>query len=352
MSGALLGRAGVDFLPFVTVIMPVRNERAHIGRSVAAILLQDYPADRLEVIVVDGTSADGTRDIVANMAIRNPHATIRILDNPGCIVPTGLNVALRVAQGDIIVRVDGHTIIAPDYVRQCVTELQRTGADNVGGKMNASGQGAFGATVTLATSAPFGVGNARFHYSNQEEWVDTVYMGAWSHEVFRRVGLFDEELVRNQDDEFNYRLLKHGGRILLSPYIRSQYTVRGTPSSLWRQYLQYGYWKVRVLQKHPGQMRLRQFAPPLFVAILIGTAALAPFTTIGQILMALIGGAYLVTNLIASLWTARQCGWRHLPLLPFVFAILHVSYGLGFLMGLVRFWNRWGDKVGKTPTWQ
>ena len=183
-------------------------------------------------------------------------------------MPTGLNLALAAAEGEIIVRVDGHTNIEADYVRWCVEALERTGATNVGGRMDAVGRGRFGEAVAAATSSPFGVGGARFHYSNTEEWADTVYMGAWPRWVFEEIGLFDEELVRDQDDEFNYRLREHGGRILLSPKIKSVYSNRSNPLALWKQYFQYGFWKVRVLQKHPKQMRPRQFAPPLFALCL------------------------------------------------------------------------------------
>ena len=166
----------------------------------------------MQILVVDGMSTDGTRQIINNLIAHYPHHSITLLDNPGRIVPIGMNIALRQACGEIIIRVDGHTVIAPDYVRQCVETLQRTCADNVGGKMNAIGTTSFGKAVAMATSTPFGVGGARFHYSDDEEWVDTVYMGAWPHQVFERIGLFDEELVRNQDDEFNYRLRAAGGK--------------------------------------------------------------------------------------------------------------------------------------------
>jgi succinoglycan biosynthesis protein ExoA len=218
--------------------------------------------------------------------------------------------------------------------------------------------------VALATSTPFGVGGARFHYSDEEEWVDTVYMGAWPRQVFEKTGLFDEELVRNQDDEFNYRLRQQGGRILLSPAIRSEYTVRSTPLALLRQYAGYGYWKVRVLQKHPLQMSLRQFVPPAFVLALLFSALLfllsflpLPNTVLGlpssllRPLSLVVPALYLLANLAASLWTALLHGWSSLPFLPFIFAILHLSYGLGFLLGLVKFWNRWADLLGQTPVW-
>ena len=176
-----------------------------------AVLNQDYPADCMEILIADGMSTDNTRSLIHDFSALHPQLQIQILDNPGKIVPTGINIALREAKGEIIIRVDGHTIIAPDYVRQCVETLQRTHADNVGGRMNAIGSTPFGKAVALATSTPFGIGGGLFHYSDKEEWVDTVYMGAWHRaRIFEKIGLFDEELVRDQDDEFNYRLREAG----------------------------------------------------------------------------------------------------------------------------------------------
>jgi len=336
--------------PFVSVVIPMRNEGKHIVEFLQCIFAQDYPADRMEVIVSDGGSDDNTPQAVTEYAKRHPN--LRLVHNPGRIVPTGLNLALAVAKGEIIVRVDGHTIIDQDYVRRCVEALERTGAANVGGRMDAVGKGPFGSAVAAATSSPFGVGGARFHYSDREEWVDTVYMGAWPRRIFDEIGLFDEELVRDQDDEFNYRLREHGGKILLSPNIKSKYTNRSSPRALWKQYFQYGFWKVRVLQKHPRQMRLRQFVPPSFVLSLLIVLGLWFLVPKGWIGIVAVGGGYIVANLAASVLTASRSGRRHLPLLPSVFAILHVSYGLGFLVGLVRFWKRWGDKVGSVPRLQ
>ena len=173
--------------------------------------------------------------------------------------------------------------------------------------------------------------------------------GRRPRQVFDRIGPFDEEQVRNQDDEFNYRLLERSGKILLSPKIRSRYYTRSKPASLWRQYYQYGYWKVRVMQKHPGQMRPRQFVPALFVATLLLTFALAPFATIGRWGVALALCSYAAANAVASALAVRSANWRLAPLVALAFVILHVSYGLGFLVGLARFWNRWRDRGGSAP---
>ena len=321
----------------VTVIMPIRNERDFVERSLGAVLDQNYPHESLEVLVVDGMSTDGTTEYVRN----HPDARVRLVENPGKIVSKGLNLGILEAQGDIIVRIDGHTIIARDYVRCCVEALVRSGADNVGGRMNATGSTRFGRAVAIATSSPFGVGNARFHYSQKEEYVDTVYMGTWWRSTFERNGLFDEELVRDQDDEFNYRLRGNGGMILLSPTILSEYFNRATVGSLISQYFQYGYWKVRVLQKQPGQMSVRQFVPLVFVmAIAVGVCAIILMHD-GWILPVLGGMVYLATALYFGV---RSCLPSSLSLLPRVlisFFILHASYGAGFAAGLVRFRDGW-----------
>jgi glycosyltransferase involved in cell wall biosynthesis len=325
--------------PFVSVIMPIRNEEENIRNSLDAICKQNYPLDRLEILVVDGISTDNTRSIVQE--IQQQYNQICLIDNPRKIVPPGLNLGIQQARGEIIIRVDGHTVISPDYVRECVEALARTGADNAGGKMVGQGKTGFGNAVVLATSSAFGIGNARFHFSNKEEWVDTVYLGAWPKKVFEKVGKFNEEMVRNQDDEFNYRLRKAGGKILLSPNIQSKYLVRGSPEKLWKQYFQYGYWKVRVLQQHPRQMSYRQFVPPLFVLALSSLSVLSIFVTSLRKLFGLIFGIYLAANLASSMVLAKKNGWKNLLFLPAVFLTLHLSYGSGFLKGLLVFRKKW-----------
>jgi len=339
----------ITHIPFVSLVLPIYNEAVYIEHCLQAVFSQDYSGE-IEILVADGMSTDKTRQVINELIKCHPEITLDILDNPGKIVPIGINIALQKARGDVIIRVDGHTIIAPDYVSQCVEALQRTDADNVGGRMNKIGIKRFGNVVALATSTPFGIGGGRFHYSDEEEWVDTVYMGAWPRKVFEIIGLFDEELVRDQDDEFNYRLREEGGKILLSPKIKSEYTVRSSPVALWKQYFQYGFWKVRVLQKHPRQMSLRHFVPPAFVLSLV-ISVLLVLSPVPRSLSYIVTLLYLFANFSASIYTASNRGLRYLPLLPLTFAILHLSYGSGFLVGLLKFRNRWGDKVGKTPAW-
>jgi len=337
-------------LPFVTVIMPVRNEAAYIERSLGSVLTQDYPPDRLEILVVDGMSTDGTRERVLQSANHNPQSAIRLLDNPACIVPSALNIGLTCAQGDIFVRVDGHCQIPPDYVTRCVELLQSAKVDCAGGAIDTIGETPIAQTIAVAMSSSFGVGGSAFRtVRDRTLFVDTLAFGAYTRAAIERCGRFDEELVRNQDEEYNYRLRGLGGQLLLSSQIRSCYYSRGTLNGLWRQYFQYGLWKVRVLQKHPRQMQIRQFIPPIFVATLLGSAVLTLITCLDLPLLALVVGTYAVALLVASIWTASRRGWEHVSSLPLIYTILHVSYGLGFFVGLAKFWNRWGDRQEHMP---
>ena len=329
----------MDILPLVSVIMPVRDEAAYIERSLGSVLAQDYPAGRLEILVVDGMSRDGTREYVAAAQAARP--TLRLLDNPRGIVPPGLNIGIAQARGDIIVRVDGHCEIAPDYVRRCVEHLLVDGVEAVGGPIETIGETDEAQAIALAMSSWFGVGGSAFRTINDRPMlVETVAFPAYTRETLHRLGPFDEELVRNQDDEYNYLLLKSGGRILLSPDIRSRYYSRGNLRKLWRQYYQYGFWKVRVMQKHPRQMRWRQFVLPVFVAALLGSSLFALFLRPFRYLLAIILVLYATANLGASLSLGRAHGLRHVPRLLLIHPILHLSYGLGFLAGLWHFAGR------------
>jgi len=266
-------------------------------------------------------------------------------------VATAVSKAARGASASAaFARAPRHTVIAEDYVSACVRALAETGADTVGGRMDAQGRGRIGEVIALTTSSRFGVGDAQFHYASGEHWVDSVYMGAWRREVFDRVGGFDPEMVRNQDDEFNYRLRAAGGRILLTDRIRSRYYSRASLRTLFRQYRQYGFWKVRVLQKHPRQMSLRQFVPPVFAAAVAGGAVLAPTSRGIRRLWSATLAAYGLAAVGASVTVARRSGWRHLPLLPVAFAAMHLGYGGGFLAGLVRFARRWGERSEAPPS--
>lgn len=322
-------------LPLVSVVIPMRNEAGHIGACIDAVLAQDYPADRLELIVVDGDSDDDSAQV-----LRGYGARLRVLRNPSRIVPAAMNIGIGAARGEIIARIDAHTVVAPDYIRNGVETLQRTGADDVGGPMNAVGGGRWGTAIALAMGSRFGIG-AYFHFGTTDREVDTVYMGMYPRRVFERIGLFDEELVRNQDDELNYRLRKSGGRIFLTTRMQSRYQNRQSLTALVRQFFQYGWWKVRVLQKHPAQMSLRHCLPPSLVLSLVVSAALAPWSAAAGWLFCAIAGAYAVALTACVASVARQHGWNLVVPLAAAFAGIHLSWGTGFVLGALRFAPRW-----------
>lgn len=309
-------------------------------RCLGAVLAQEYPHECLEVLVVDGMSDDGTRDIVERVIVRNlnlesPISKLQLLDNPERIVPTALNRGIRAARGKILIRVDGHCVIAREYVRRCVDALNTIDADCVGGAIETIGESEMARAIALAQSSPFGVGGARFRYSDRAEYVDTLAFGAYRREVFERIGLFDEELVRNQDDEFNFRLTRAGGKIWLDPQIKSVYYSRASLRGLWKQYSEYGFWKVRVIQKHGRPASVRHLVPMLFVLALGVGAGLSLLTRSGWWFAAVIV-PYVIANFIASAIVAAKNGWRYVFLLPLAFATMHLAYGTGFVAGMMR----------------
>lgn len=327
-----------DTYPFVSIILPIRNEARYIGRCLDAVMGQEYDPARIEILVADGMSDDGTRAIVRERLERASARGSRtqLIDNPQRIVPTGLNRGLAAAQGDVIIRVDGHCVIAPDYVRRCMQDLDAVEADCVGGAIETVGETTTARAIALAQSSPFGVGGARFRYTDKPGYVDTLAFGAYRRTVFDRIGLFDEELVRNQDDEFNFRLTRAGGKIWLDPQIKSVYFSRGTLRGLWKQYYEYGLWKVRVIQKHGRPAAWRHLVPALFVLALLGSIC-ASLLTQSPLWFLLIAVPYGLATAVAAARVAWG-DWRTMALLPIIFLVLHLSYGLGFMVGLVR-WN-------------
>src|ERR1043166_1115501 len=252
--------------PFVSVILPCRNERGHIEASLRSVLNQEPPQGGFEIIVADGVSTDGTREYLQELAAR--HSKLRVLTNGGRIVSCGLNAAIRAARGQVIIRMDAHTIYAPDYIRQCLAVMNETGADNVGGPMRTRAETYMQRAIRAAFHSAFAVGGARSHSPDYEGYVDTVIYGCWRKALFDRIGYFDEELVRNQDDEHNFRITRAGGKVYQSRRIQSRYHVRGSLATLWRQYMQYGYWKVLVIRKHQMPASIRHVAPGGFLAVL------------------------------------------------------------------------------------
>ncbi len=346
----------------ISVIVPCRNERDHIDVFCASVLEQRIPEGwDLEVLIADGRSDDGTRERLSHWVQQDPR--FALIDNPGRIVSTGLNRCIERARGSFIVRLDVHTVYAHDYIEQCLKAWQRTGADNVGGPWRAMGKP--GQKVQQAIAAAFQSkwvsGGALSRDLNYEGEADTVYLGAWPRQTFERFGGFDENLVRNQDDEHNLRIHKGGGRIWQSALIRSTYQPRASVGDVFRQYRQYGYWKPFVMKKHGQAAALRHLVPGLFVASLIGLLVLmlgfggltliassastlkwvsAWGTLVCSLGLMALCLTYGLAVLLVSLSISRELGGRLLGQLPDVIAAYHFGYGLGSIRGWLDVWGR------------
>jgi glycosyltransferase involved in cell wall biosynthesis len=336
-------------MPTVTVIVPCRNERGHIGRCLDSILSNDYPKDRLEVLVADGMSEDGTVEIVRGYTYRHP--SVRLVPNPARVVPSALNRGIAEARGEIIIRMDAHNLYPPDYLSVLVHWLERTGADNVGAAIVTlpADDSVIAHAIAFAVSHPFGIGNARFRLGVREPLeVDTVPFGCFRRELFDRLGLFDEDLVRNQDDEFNARIRRAGGRILLVPGLVSRYYARGSLRKLARMYFQYGWFKPYVAYKVGRITTGRQLVPPLFVlafTVAALLASIAPWMGSG---LAILTCLYLLGVAGVAAKAVRRVGLAPALALVSVFPTLHFSYGLGYLYGLARLVR--GKRVGTGAT--
>lgn len=320
----------------VSVVIPARNEAGYIRRCLEAVFANDYPADLVEVIVADGRSDDGTRDVVARTLAAHPGRRVTVIDNPARTTPHALNLAIGASSGRFIVRVDGHSEISPDYIRRCVELLQTVpGAGCVGGVFENVAGTPMGRVIAMALASPFGVGNALYRLDGHEGPVDTVPFGAFPREVFATVGLFDEDLVRNQDDEYTFRLRRAGYVVWLSPAIRVRYHTRASLGRMARQFAQYGFWKVYVNRKHRVVTTVRQLVPPLFVAALAAAAVAAATTAWGGTALVALLAAYALAALAAAVAKSRRP--VEVAALIASFFVLHLSYGAGYLRGLGRF---------------
>jgi glycosyltransferase involved in cell wall biosynthesis len=325
--------------PTVSVVIPVRNEERFIEVCLASVLAQDYPGDRVEILLIDGMSVDRTRELAAAaLADRIADGSARILDNPRGIAPTAMNIGIDASKRDVIVRVDGHTTLPPDYVRRCIDVLQRTGSQCVGGAIRTLGRGGVGRAIAAAQSSRFGVGGVAFRTGRSAAGpVDTVPFGAYPRAVFACIGDFDTELVRNQDDELNFRLLQAGGTVWFDPTICTDYFSTPSLRRFWRQYFQYGEYKIRVAQKRKGFASIRHVVPAAFVVTAAASVLLAVARREPRWAIAVLG-PYAVANGAASIATARRAQ-VHPGRIAAAYAVLHASYGTGFLAGLWR-WRR------------
>jgi len=327
----------------VSIIIPCRNEKDYIAGVLDSILANDFPKENLEVIVADGMSEDGTRAVIEEYTKKWPF--IRLVDNPRKIVPCALNEAIRNAKGRIIMRMDAHAVYPPNYISRMVSALGEMKADNVGAAWETlpGGPGLVPKAIALALSHPFGVGNATYRLSNGEDRApietDTVPFGCYRKEVFDKIGLFDEELVRNQDNELNERLKRAGGRIFLIPDVKIQYFARKNYSKLWKMFYQYGYFGPLVDKKLGKPTRLRRYVPLVFVLSILLPALIMPFFPRIGLVSVCSFSLYALVNLAFSCLLATREKEPALATFLFLsFLLSHFSYGVGHIKGIWDFW--------------
>lgn len=321
--------------PLFSVVICTRNEADHIARCLDSLLNGTYPLDRLDILVCDGRSTDATRSIVQRIA--DESACVRLLDNPRRTAPFGFNLGIAAAKGDVVAILGAHAEVAPDWAAANVAALEaHPEADGVGGRMTTVAEGYVGRAIAAATASPFGVGNSSFRVGGRPGWADTVVFGAYRRETFEKVGTFDEELARNQDDEFNYRINSRGGKLWFDPAIRTTYYARTSLTNVYRQYAQYGLWKPLVYRKCPGVFGVRQLVPPLFVLSLVACSVAGLAWRPAWAVLGVIGALYGAGAVLFAVRACVGCGLRHVFLVPVVYVLVHVAYGLHFLLGLVR----------------
>lgn len=322
----------------ISIIVPCRNEERYIKETIGRIVAQKGAGQlfNFELFIIDGKSTDNTVKLVEDEVKKNNKVSLII--NEKKTTPAAFNLGIKNASGKYICILGAHAEISKNYLINCLNTIKKIDSDNVGGTWKAKGQGYLGKAIALSFRSSFAVGGAKSHRINYEGYVDSVWGGFYKREVFDKIGLFDEELVRNQDDELNLRLIRSGGKIWQSPEIKSWYYPRASIVALFKQYIQYGYWKVRVIQKHKIPASIRHIVPGTFVGLLIILAVLSPFS---QVFLKILAGLlifYLVANLGASFFACKEVPtWKHIPVMPIIFAAYHFGYGYGFLHGILDF---------------
>jgi succinoglycan biosynthesis protein ExoA len=324
--------------PTVSIIVPCYNEHATIRKLLEAILSQTFEREKIEVIISDGFSTDDTRDVIAAFQSQNPDLNVRVVDNAAGSIPAALNQAIGAARGEIILRLDAHSMPYPDYVARCKQALEEGRGWNVGGvwEVRPGAHSWAARAIAVAASHPLGVGDAQYRLSPQAGEVDTVPFGSFHRTLIDKIGPFDETLLSNEDYEFNARVRGSGGKVWLDPAIRSVYFARATFGALARQYWRYGLWKWRMLQRYPATLRWRQALPPLFVLSLGGLLVLSLLFDLAVWMLIAEICIYLAVLALAGLKAAIQRGqWSLMVGLPLAIFIMHSAWGGGFLSSMI-----------------
>jgi len=322
--------------PGVTMVVPCRNERDHIEDCVRSLLSQEPPESGYELLIVDGMSDDGTREILRRLEAEDPR--LRVIDNPDRITPSAMNAGIRMARGRYIAILGAHATYAVDYIRTCadILDLQPEVWCS-GGPIVSRARGAFGRAVAAAMSHPAGVGNAKHRFPEYGGHAEGACFPMFRRETFERVGMYDECLVRNQDDELNLRVARAGGKVFISPRARCEYYVRETVPGLFRQYYQYGYWRVAVLRKHRIPASWRQMAPVAFFGLILAGLGAGFWLsgTSGLIVAVTIPAVYVFLLLASGLCLVARAGAGAGLLFPLAAGIMHLAYATGFVAGFV-----------------
>lgn len=315
----------------VSVILPLHNEAQHLQRALNSILAQTFPQDRMEIVTIDGYSQDGTRDILESY--RRRILNLRFIENPAQTKPAGLNIGMAASRGDIIIRVDSGSLLPPDYVQRCVDLLADTGAANVGGHMRLEGVGYMSKTIAIAVRSCLGVGREHDLSRKRSAYVATVHLGAFRREALAEVGGYDEELVREYDDELNDRLSRAGFGILSSSTVVSTFAPRGSFSGLVRQSYRNGYSRAQAIARRPGSARISHLAPAVLPPAILAAGLALILWQAPWILAPL--AAYLGVLLVVAAGHTQLDPFQ-MPTLILVYISMHLSYGLGILAGLSK----------------
>jgi len=326
-------------MPYISIIVPCYNEQDTIGLLLNAVYTQTYPRDKMEVVIADGNSTDQTRQAIERFQQDHADLQVRVVENRERTIPSGLNRALQAALGDLVVRLDAHSVPSPDYVLRCASALEAGCGDNVGGvwEIHPSGDGWMAKSIAIAVSHPLGAGDARYRIGGRAQAVDTVPFGAFRKSLVERIGFYDETLLTNEDYEFNVRIREAGGIVWMDPTIRSKYFARPSLGALWRQYWRYGYWKARMLRRHPHSLRWRQVIPPAFVLSLFVLALAGIWNPIFHWMMLAEGLTYLGILILAALPSAmKKRELLFLAGIPLAWATIHLAWGSSFLWGGIQ----------------
>lgn len=325
-------------MQLISVIIPCYNEQNRIRGLLESLSEQTYPHDKIEILIADGLSTDRTREEINSFSEAFSDLNITIVENPKRTIPAGLNLAIRSSHGDIIVRIDAHSKPYPDYIERCVDALTNGLGENVGGVWEIlPGENTWIAnSIAKAASLPLAVGDALYRHASRPAYVETVPFGSFKRELIALVGFYNESLLTNEDYEFNTRIRESGGRIWLDPKIRSQYFARANLMDLSKQYLRYGYWKLKMLRKFPKTLRWRQALPPIFIVSLLISLIISLYFTPFWILLIFEFLLYILILLVGGIKTSiKDRNPKLLIGIPLAISTMHFSWGLGFLWSMI-----------------